>query len=648
MTLKTQLKQQSNLITPIVGFEFELCLPTQLMVDNDAPPDDLADSLTADINILNSAVVEAWGATIKPSLQQHLLKAGHTPGQVKLIINNLQVVADESLPESNEVNTWLEIVFNPMNIHLGQAILSETCAWISKVGGDTTEECGFHINIGLNDQKAIDNAHYPTLLQAFPQHKTLALYKRDNSHHTRPTPLFFKDLELIDVAGNRYPDNYWNQYEQAKLLLQTSLFTETRKLLTEDSATVPVTEELAAVIRQARLQVSQNYPIALTTKEQDAAVTQISRLLQQESIVQKALQKDPKTHAIAARQGKFGRYFEFRMAGNHNYHLKPELLLQTTNECIQAVYTSLLPKDQARCLKPLTTIDDTTAARWPISLASPQPVTQERPALPSCHTRAAINSHFNYQALYLTPARASCALWLKANLMPIVVLNPNLPLASRTMIEAWNNFWTIHLRDAIGIDALAQDLSGLGLALGILNTDQKDVLIEKLTAASQAPQKSSVGLLMQVMEITPTDLADVLDGSIMNQAQAAEQELSWNTLGLVFKNQIQFDLTMLKRELSVALELVVAHQLTHLTFGKYDPNGARVSHLKHPLAEYPLRPQAIHLGSKYELYLPGASNVLCIHQNCLNIAQAMIDFGTRKTKKAEHLIVNHSRKSFSP
>lgn len=215
-------------------------------------------------------------------------------------LNSVKVVYEGSLAINrlfgNKFYQGCELITPPLPIADAKVVLRETFIWMKERGCKTTKECGFHINISFTDSRKMKKMKYTSLISNVPQEEILRQFKRSTSQfcmHTNTIKVSIADLVDSWSCTNAILNNERSIHDLFKLL---------------DNPT----ELINALRTEAELKV---YDIAEDNCKELSIVPKISDA------------------------GK--RYYEFRMIGNKDYHLRHDEISRVLDTYTKAMKNSL-------------------------------------------------------------------------------------------------------------------------------------------------------------------------------------------------------------------------------------------------------------------------------------------------------------------
>lgn len=214
-------------------------------------------------------------------------------------LNNVTCVYEGSLLINRQIDRknyfGCEIVTPPLPIADAKDLLRETFNWMKDRGCKTLKECGFHINISFTDDRKTKKVNYISLMSNVPQEKILKQFKRSNSNYCRHTDSM--KISLIDLFDS------WSCTNPVMC-----------KDYTLDSI-LNLLDNPAELINVLRTEIN--------LKAYDLADDNYKEI----SIV-------PKSNGRT-------KYYEFRMTGNKNYHLRHDEISRVLDTYTKAMKASL-------------------------------------------------------------------------------------------------------------------------------------------------------------------------------------------------------------------------------------------------------------------------------------------------------------------
>lgn len=208
----------------------------------------------------------------------------------------------------------MELVTEPLPAPVAEKLLLDICTWMRRAGVKTKESCGLHINIGLVDRTRAQAVDYLRLLNLADQQKVLETFNRVNNRHCLPSEDLIENDAL--AIGLEAAENSLTAYWERRHKIERELG-------------VSIAYGVQAAVKCARTRLLES---GFENYKPDSAagkriVHDLKWLDQQGAYLKRILKFKNKEHTIVDRNSKDGRYFEFRMTGNKDYHLRgPELV----------------------------------------------------------------------------------------------------------------------------------------------------------------------------------------------------------------------------------------------------------------------------------------------------------------------------------
>lgn len=188
-----------------------------------------------------------------------------------------------------------EIVTPPLPIADAKDLLRETFNWMKDRGCKTLKECGFHINISFIDDRKTKKVNYISLITNVPQSEILKQFKRSSSHYCQNTDVM--KISITDLVDS------WSC---------TNSVLNKERTLGDFLDFLDNPEELIKALKTE-----------VELKAYDLADDNYKEI----SIV-------PKSNGRT-------RYYEFRMTGNKNYHLRHDEISRVLDTYTKAMKASL-------------------------------------------------------------------------------------------------------------------------------------------------------------------------------------------------------------------------------------------------------------------------------------------------------------------
>lgn len=267
---------------------------------------------------------------MKDALKEYLYQTkSYSKAEIQ-VVGRIKWVEDSTLSNRRHQIFGKEMILPVLPASQAEKLLLGVLVWMQKIDAQTNQQCGLHINISPVDRKLANKVDYLQLLGNVRQEKILSSYNRTSNAYCAPTERVARD--------------HWKAYLQTKSKAERQA-----ESISQDLRLRP---QLRRAIFRARWQsittgmreealVRPQLPLV---ERQAGLVNNLRTLRALERRIVGAVNENRKGHSIVEKESRLGRYFEFRMTGNTDYHKRGHDIVRLGRHYQDAITKSLTPR----------------------------------------------------------------------------------------------------------------------------------------------------------------------------------------------------------------------------------------------------------------------------------------------------------------
>lgn len=234
----------------------------------------------------------------------------------------LEIKEDCTLKFNPHLKYWqtyygVEVVSLPMSEDKAVLFLTQFITWLqSQKNIQINKTCSLHLNLNFIDKEINHKIDYWKLLSQYPQDKTLKLFNRQKNEYCQNTHLVKIGLEENSFISKERTLSYWKN--------KLSSVTDSFKLKMIEKTFNSERYEFSKQLKQIKV-ISQNTHSIFNSLD-NSFKKKIHSMKKNLSIVKK---------------NETNPYYEFRMIGNKDYHLKMQDILDTLSLSKESLIKSI-------------------------------------------------------------------------------------------------------------------------------------------------------------------------------------------------------------------------------------------------------------------------------------------------------------------